>query len=78
MKSTLRCLQFALFATKGNKALVTVIDRFDFKAFLNPLQQEFSRFSCAKSFRATKCKFLTSVSYVSTQRLGGYIYNDSS
>lgn len=78
MKSTLRCLQFALFATKGNKTLVTVIDRFDFKAFLNPLQQEFSRFSCAKSFRATKCTFLTSVSYVSTQRLGGYIYNDSS
>lgn len=78
MKSTLRCLQFALFATKGNKTLVTVIDRLDFKAFLNPLQQEFSRFSCAKSFRATKCTFLTSVSYVSTQRLGGYIYNDSS
>lgn len=51
MKSTLRCLQFALFATKGNKTLVTVIDRLDFKAFLNPLQQEFSRFSCAKSFK---------------------------
>lgn len=52
------------------KTLVTLIDSFDFKAFLNPLQQEFSRFLCAKSFRATKCTFLTSVSYVSTQRLG--------
>lgn len=51
MKSTLRCLQFALFATKGNKTLVTVIDRLDFKAFLNPLQQEFSRFSCAKGHK---------------------------
>lgn len=70
---SLPCLQL-----KGTKTLVTVIDRLDFKAFLNPLQQEFSRFSCAKSFRATKCTFLTSVSYVSTQRLGGYIYNDSS